>query len=694
MTAIETSDDHTTVAIHTDNTTYALRLDAEAGRIHPVYWGARVGVDAAAAMPCPSSPHSDTFEAPWEAAEDYPVQGGRSFGAAALGVGFADGTAGLELQIVSRAVEAGRLILTLADRRQPLSVDLHYRPAAGTDVIERWAVVRHTGDADDILLHRHDAAAWCVPQRDDYRISHVTGAWSAEGTLHRALLPVAETHLTSRRGVTGHHANPWVMIDDGTAGEEHGDVWSMALAFSGSWRIVATHTHDGRCAVLGGAGHEGVRHVLRPGETLTTPVFAALYTGEGFGAASRAWHTYQRRHVIPHPGELRPVLYNSWEATAFDVTEEGQLALAELAADLGVELFVVDDGWFGARTSDRAGLGDWTANPDTFPGGLRPLADEIRRMGMGFGLWVEPEMTNPDSDLYREHPDWVHHTPGHRRTELRHQLVLDFGRADVRAWAGEWLDGLVRETGLDFLKWDFNRPITEASDAAWTAHAAGVYAVIDRLRAAHPELRIESCAGGGGRVDLGILRRADQFWTSDNTDAVDRLTIHQGHTQVYAPATMVAWVTDSPNPLTLRGVPLRFRFHVAMTGVLGIGGDLTRWDADELAAARELVGVYRDIRAVVQHGELYRLRPAHAAVSALQYVHGHRSAVFAFRVGADFAPVLRSLRLTGLDRGSSYRDEETGRVHAAAVLMESGLPLTLPAGPYASALIRLVRVTT
>ncbi|WP_412747736.1 alpha-galactosidase [Krasilnikovia sp. M28-CT-15] len=692
MTAVELSGDGSTVAIHTVATTYALRLDAEAGSVRPVHWGARIGVDALLAVPALPSPHPDTFEAPWEAAEDYPVQGGRAFGPASLGCWFPDGTTGLELRIVSHHATADQFTVSLADRHQPLAVDLHYRPAPGTDVIERWAVVRHTGDTGAILLHRHDSGAWCVPPRDDYRMSHVTGAWSAEGRLHRTPLPTAETHLTSRRGVTGHHANPWVMIDDGTAEEQHGEVWSMALATSGSWRLVASRSHSGRCAVAGGAGHDGVRHELRPGESLTTPLFAGLYTTGGFGAASRAWHTYQRRHVLPHPGELRPVLYNSWEATTFDVTAEGQLALAKLAADLGVEMFVVDDGWFGARTSDRAGLGDWVANPHRFPNGLRPLADEIRGLGMGFGLWVEPEMTNPDSDLYRSHPEWVHHTPGHQRTELRNQLVLDFGRPDVREWAARWLDQLVRDTAAGFLKWDFNRPITEAADPAWTQHAAGVYEVIDRLRATHPDLRIESCAGGGGRIDLGILCRTDQCWTSDNTDAVDRLEIQHGHTQVYTAATMVAWVTDSPNPLTGREVPLRFRFHVAMTGVLGIGGDLTTWSPDELTAAREMVTVYRDIRPVVQHGELHRLRPPHSAMSALQYVHENRIAVFCFRVDADFAPGLRSLPLTALDPEAVYRDEDTGATYPASLLLGPGLPVTLPGGAHASTLVRLHRV--
>jgi alpha-galactosidase len=219
-----------------------------------------------------------------------------------------------------------------------------------------------------------------------------------------------------------------------------------------------------------------------------------------------------------------------------------------------------------------------------------------------------------------------------------------------------------------------------------------VYAVIDRLRAAHPDLRIESCAGGGGRIDLGILRRTDQCWTSDNTDAVDRLEIQHGHTQVYAPATMVAWVTDSPNPLTGREIPLRFRFHVAMTGVLGIGGDLTRWSPAELAAAREMIDVYRDIRPVVQHGELHRLRPPRSATSAVQYVHEGRIAVFAFRVGADFAPSDRTVRLTGLDPEAVYRDEDTGTEYSARVLMGTGLPLTLPTGAHASSLTRLTRI--
>ncbi|WP_433378114.1 alpha-galactosidase [Actinoplanes sp. CA-142083] len=638
--------DGSTVVLHTARTTYALRLE---GSVMALHWGDRLSLADAAALPSWRSPFGDTFEGPIDGASDFPTSG------------FVPPAFSSPLAVEGHEIHDDTLIIRLGP------VDLHYRVRPGTDVIERWSVVHGPAAFTD-----HAAAVWCLPQLEDYRLSHVTGGWAREGTLRRTPLPVAETTLVSRRGVTSHASNPWVMLDDGTATEQSGPVWSAALAFSGSWRITVTRTDAGRCSLLGAAGHAAAGTRLDEGEELVSPVFAGLYAADGFGGASRAWHEYQNRYVRPHAGETRPVLYNSWEATAFDVTEEGQCGLAEIAAKLGVELFVVDDGWFGARTSDRAGLGDWHPNPSRFPSGLRPLADHVRSLGMEFGLWVEPEMVNPDSDLFREHPDWVlHRGPA---TSLRHQLVLDFTRDDVREWALAWLDELVRSAGLAFLKWDFNRPFTEARPESWVGHAIGVYEVIDRLRARHPGLRIEACAGGGGRVDLGMLARTDQAWTSDNTDALDRIKIQSGYTQTYAPGSMVAWVTDSPNPITGRRVPLPFRFHVAMAGVLGIGGDLSRWTPSELDLAIALIGEYREFRDVVQHGSLHRLRPADAGLSAWQYNLGGRTVVFAWRVsGADNAP----LRLRGLDPGGSYADK-SGRLFSGAALMAAGLPVDLP----------------
>ncbi|MFC7547720.1 alpha-galactosidase [Plantactinospora sp. GCM10030261] len=671
MPLIEASPDGATIALHTAHTTYALRLDHT---VRPIHWGPRISATDAATIPAWRSPHQDTFEGPLDGAEEFPTAGGPMFAPAALST-----ASDASLTVDGHDIHADELIIRLSGG---LAVDLHYRVRPGTDVIERWSVVRHTGDTGEIVLGTHAAAAWCLPVRDNYRLTHVTGGWAREGWLHRVEVPVAETTLVSRRGVTSHGTNPWVMLDDGTAGEEAGEVWSTALAFSGSWRMTVSRTPAGRCSVLAAAGHDRTVTRLQPGEQAVSPTSAALYTGGGFGAASRAWHHYQREYVLPHADELRPVLYNSWEATSFTVTDEGQRALADRAATLGVELFVVDDGWFGARTSDRAGLGDWFPNPRRFPDGLRPLADHVRSLDMDFGLWVEPEMVNPDSDLHRAHPDWTLHQPGVPATELRHQLVLDFTRTDVRDWAFSQLDRIVRETGLTFLKWDFNRPFTQARPAAWTGHAHGVYDVIDRLRRTHPTLRVETCAGGGGRVDLGILARTDQAWTSDNTDAVDRLAIQHGYTQVYPPGTMVAWVTDSPNPITGREVPLPFRFHAAMAGVLGLGGDLTRWTDDELAYAADMVAQYRQIRPVVQHGTLYRLLPPTGALSASQYVLDDRVVVFVWRVTGAQRTV--RLRLRGLDPATTYQGV------SGAALMAAGLTVELPEGSgLASALVHL-----
>ncbi|MEV5181837.1 alpha-galactosidase [Streptomyces werraensis] len=706
MPLITRSPDTGVWLLTTPRTSYALRIDETGAPCH-VAWGPRLTPEEADTLAAPFAEPSNSFEGRPPVGEELPVDGGTRYGPPSLQVRYADGSRAFEWEPAGHRVD-GRvpgceeLVLEFRDRVVPLSVALHYRVRADTDVIERWTVVRNDGDRRVDLL-RADSAAWTLPPLADYRLSHVTGQWSAETRLHRERLPHGETVLTSRRGITSHHANPWAMLDDGTADEDRGRVWSTALAWSGSWRITVQRTPDGRAGLTGGVGHEGTRVPLAPGEEFTTPVAAGLFADGGFGAASRAWHAYVRTHVLRHAGETAPVLYNSWEATGFDVDEASQLALAERAARLGVELYVVDDGWFGARRSDRAGLGDWAPTPDRFPDGLRPLSDAVHRLGMRFGLWVEPEMVNPDSDLYRAHPDWVLHLPGRPRTELRNQLVLNFARQDVADWAFDWLTRLVAEHRVDFLKWDMNRVFGESgwagpedgNDRLWTRYVQRLYGVLDRLREAHPHLRIETCSGGGGRVDLGILARTDQAWTSDNTDAVDRLGIQRGFSQVYPARVMSAWVTDVPNQLTRLTVPLRFRFHAAMAGLLGLGGDLTRWSEDELAEAAALVARYKEIRHLVQHGDQYRIGdPYGDGASAVQYVaaDGGEAVVLVFRASPRHGAPRVPLRLRGLPSGVRFRDTERGTVHHATVLTDYGLDVDLPSGDWASALIHLERV--
>ncbi|GAA1925233.1 alpha-galactosidase [Streptomyces sodiiphilus] len=702
---VETDEASGTIVLRTPASCYVLRLDRTAGTAWNVHWGAPLPLADAAALPVWAD-HDDSFAGRGDGVEEYPVEGGARFGVPALAVRFADGSSPLEPRAEGiRITDGNHVTVSFRDRARPLAWELHYRVPATGDVIERWTEIVHTGDVTDepVLLLQYASAHWPLPQRAHWRLSSVHGSWSAEHRLGRSELAFGETTLTSRRGHTGHHANPWAMLDTGSADEERGEVWATALATSASWRLTAQRTASGRAGIMAAEGHEGVEISLAPGRRHTTPVSAATYSPDGFGGVSHAFHAYVRRHVLPHGEETRPVLYNSWEATSFEVDEDNQTDLARRAAALGVELFVVDDGWFAGRDDDRAGLGDWTPHARRFPRGLRPLADEVHRLGMAFGVWVEPEMVNADSDLYRARPDWVLHLPDRRATELRHQLVLDFSRPEVTDWAYGWLRELVDGCAVDFLKWDFNRSFTEAGahgggpDArrVHIEHARGLYRVLDRLRADFPHLRVESCAGGGGRADLGILARTDQVWTSDNTDAVDRLTLQHGFSQVYPASVMASWVTDSPNPLTGRRTPPAFRFHTAMAGVLGIGGDLARWTAEETEEATRLVALYKDIRAVVQHGRQYRLlAPGQGPLCAVQYVaaDARETVVLIWRPSTSAWSAHAPLRLCGLDPEARYRDEDTGAEWSGATLAAHGLPLPgLPPGDCASALVRLRR---
>ncbi|MFD0662381.1 alpha-galactosidase [Thermocatellispora tengchongensis] len=593
----------------------------------------------------------------------------------------------LELRLVgvSPCAEAAadRLDIALEDRHFPLEVVLSARAWHDSDVIERWVTVRRRTDADGtpVTVTRLDSGSWFLPDATGYRYSGVFGAWAEEFQLQRAPLPIGELTFTSRQGITGHQANPWIMIDPGDTTEEHGPVWGIALAWSGSWRLTATHRPEGGAAVSAGFGHEGVRWTLAPGQEITTPPVLGLYTGGGFGAASRAWHDHARRHILPTPQEERPVLYNSWEATTFDVTEAGQLALAKIAASLGVELFVVDDGWFGTRDDDTRSLGDWWPHRERFPDGLRGLFDGIRELGMKAGLWVEPEMVNADSELYQAHPEWILRMDHRRNDEKRSQLVLNFARPEVRDWALDWLDRLVTELDLDYLKWDMNRPFTQAGwpeagpaqDLLWIEHTRNVYRVMRTLRERHPRLRIESCAGGGGRVDFGIMRYTDEVWPSDNTDPRDRQTVHHGFSQIYPISTMSAWVPDSPNPNTGRATPLRYRFHVAMSGVLGIGGDLTTWSQEDLDQASRFIRAYKSVRRVIQQGRLHRLGgiPGQER-SAVQYVLGDDVVVLIYNPYGNAKRGPRWLRLAGLDPDALYEVVDAGGPGKGPGLLEPG----------------------
>lgn len=624
----------------------------------------------------------------------YPVHGEASFKEPCLVVVRGDGSRVARLEFVEDRVRevSGRPVLDLVfqDPVLGLRVVHHFAAFVEQDLIARSVSLENRG-TQVLTLERAFSAALPLPA-GDYDVLTLHGQWGREfGLWRRPLLPGKFT-TESRRGTSSHEAHPWFAVRPrGESAEHSGSVWFGSLAWSGNWQAVFEVERNDALNIVMGIQAFDFAWRLEPGETFEAPELVVGYSSAGLGGAAHLLHAYEAEVQLPanHHERVRPVLYNSWEATLFDVRAEQQLALARRAAEMGVELFVVDDGWFGARDSDHAGLGDWTVNRSKLRGGLRELVDEVHRLGMQFGIWVEPEMVNPDSDLYRAHPDWAYHATGRAPTFGRNQLVLNFARPEVQAAIYAQLRNLLKDHGrIDFVKWDHNRNWTEVGwpeeplrqREVWTRHVLGVYDVMSRLRAEFPWLMIESCAGGGGRADLGMLRWTDQVWTSDNTDAADRLLIQYGYSRAHNPRTMVCWVTDVPNHQTGRMAPLEFRFHVAMQGVLGIGGDIGSWSVAELDLARRLVHEYKRLRPLVQHGRQYWLVPPSAVgPCAVAYVSpsADELAVFMYQVRGVRGAGARRACLYGLSGDRRYRRESDGMESTGAALMEAGIPLDL-----------------
>lgn len=689
--------------------TYAFGVN-ERGELQHLYWGKRIAVQdliAAHSLPEWASFDLSTTTTP----QEYPGWGAGLYTEPGLKVTFANGNRQVVLHYVDQKLEGPNLEITLKDEIEALYVHLQYSVYPDNGIMERSARIENR-TSQEVTVESAQSASWTLPQSGSYRLHYLTGRWAGEWQLETERLQFGKRVIESRRGSTGNEANPWFAIDHDDTDESHGPVWFGELGWSGSWRFTIERTSSDQCRVVGGYNPFDFGYRLGPGESLQTPPFYAGFTDAGSGEASRMLQRFQLEQILPgrpHPGN-RPVLYNSWEATEFNVNEVGQMALAEKASRLGVERFVVDDGWFGQRNNDHAGLGDWYVNPQKFPHGLKPLIDRVHSLGMDFGLWVEPEMVNPDSDLYRAHPDWAMNFPGRPRTEGRNQLVLNLARDDVKEYIFSWLDRLVTDNDIALLKWDYNRNWSEPGwpeapladqKKIWVRYVQNLYEILDRLRSKHSRLEIEGCSGGGARVDLGMLRRVDQVWPSDNTDALDRLTIQYGFTEAYSPHVMMAWVTDVPNGIDGRVTPLRFRFLVAMSGSLGIGGNLNQWSDDEDAVAKKMISFYKQIRATVQDGKLYRLgSPMESDFSAMQYVSQgiQQVVVFAYLRSQQFGRSMPLLHLQGLAENAMYSvstidDKLQGKSErlSGAYLMHHGIQIRLR-GDYDATAIKLDRV--
>jgi alpha-galactosidase len=706
---IQFNESRKTWLITTPHSSYAMGVGPR-GELQHLYWGAPLWhvEDIPAAREQTDISSFDPRQMIEN--EEFPGWGGPRYYEPALKITRADGDRDLVLHYENHRVQGNDLEIALKDIRDNIEATLHYRVYPESGVIARWAVVRN-GTNQSITLESAQSATWYLPPGNGYRLSYLSGRWAAETQLNREPIHEGSKVLESRLGHTGHNLNPWFAIDPGNASEQHGRVWFGALAWSGNWRITVEQTPYQQVRVTGGFNTFDFAYPLKPGESIETPEFYGGYSANGFGEASRLMNRLELADIEPNglKARARPVLYNSWEATEFNVSEAGQKALAEKAAKLGIELFVIDDGWFGKRNNDQAGLGDWVVNPQKFPNGLNPLIGYVNGLGMDFGLWVEPEMVNPDSDLYRAHPDWVMNFPGRPRSELRNQLVLNLARADVKEYIFHVLDKLASEYNIRYFKWDMNRTFAEpgwpevAPDQEkelWVKYVRNLYDIMRRLRSKHPNLEIESCSGGGGRIDLGMLRYVDEFWTSDNTEAFDRLRIQEGFSQAYAAKLMSAWVTDVPN-MNGRSTPLQYRFLVAMQGALGIGANLNKWTEEDAQLAAKMVTLDKKIRDTVQFGGLYRiLSPRNGDTTANEYVSsdGSEALLFAFRHSQEYNTPPPVIYLEGLNPRSLYRIESIDNKLvnkqpevSGAWLMQNGLHLELK-GDFDSTLVLMHRI--
>jgi alpha-galactosidase len=656
------------------NVTYSFGVNPH-GELQQLYWGGRVAEGDAipAAVPMREwasfdSPHTNT-------PEEYAGWGGGLFVEPALKVTFFDGNRDLVLHYESHAEKQDGIDVVLKDVNRKIFVTLHYAIDPQTGILGRSATIENR-EAAPVTVEQAAAAAWTVPA-GHYTLNYLTGRWAGEWTLTQEAVHPGARVVESRRGSTGHQANPWFALQSGGSNEDLGEVWFGALGWSGSWRITVEQDQLDTVRVTGGFNPFDFGYVLHPGDKLETPIFYGGYSAHGLGEASRLLHSFEVHNILPRTAanasaptpKPRPVIYNSWEATEFNVNEPGQVELAERAAALGIDRFVMDDGWFGQRKTDHAGLGDWYVNQEKFPHGLKSLIDRVHALGMDFGLWVEPEMVNPDSDLYRKHPDWVLNFPGRPRSEQRNQMVLNLARQDVHEYVLGFLDKILNENNIAFLKWDYNRNWSEPGwdqlppaeeKRVYVEFTRNLYAILAELRRRHPNVEIESCSGGGGRVDLGIMRYTDEVWPSDNTDPFDRLSIQDGFTYAYTPQVMMAWVTDSPHTLErqTRITSLQYRMLSSMQGSLGIGANITKWTPEEMATAKRLIAAYHEVQPTIVQGDLYRLISPRdgSEFSATQTVRQDKSqsVVFAFIHSTQEGRGFPILKLKGLDPKAQY----------------------------------------
>lgn len=579
---------------------------------------------------------------------------------------------GLPATYVDNEDDAATLSIDLVDRLIGLSVTLNYTVFADKPAVARSVVIGNNG-TDALSVERAMSLSLDLPD-SDYDMTEFTGAWSRERHPHTQHLHYGTQQIESLRNASGHFANPVAAFARPGASEDQGEVIGLAFEYSGNFDLHAeVDTYDVTRLQLG-INERGFAWHLEPGETFQTPEALIAYSDEGYDGMSRAFHRLVLDNIVRGAWKRRerPILINNWEATYFDFDEDKLVEIARTAKQAGVELFVLDDGWFGARNNDTAGLGDWTPNPARLPQGLAGLSKRINDLGLKFGLWFEPEMVNKDSDLYRAHPDWAVHTPGRHMNHGRNEFLLNFANKDVVDNIYGQMSRLLDEANIAYIKWDMNRFVSEGYDVtrgaehqgeAYHRYILGVYDLLERLLQRFPDLIIEGCASGGGRFDMGMLYYTPQIWCSDDTDAIERLKIQYGTSYFYPLSAMGAHVSVVPNHQANRITPIETRANVAMFGTFGYELDLNTLSEEEFGKVRSQIEFFKRYREIIHTGDFHRLvSPDGNEQAAWMVVSRDRKTAIVGDYRILLTPNSRYMRLhlRGLDENTQYRVSCTG----------------------------------
>ncbi|MDH2475056.1 alpha-galactosidase [Clostridium perfringens] len=726
--SINYNENFKTFHLRTKNTSYVLKV-METGHLSHLYWGRKLKADnleyffrrRGFGSFAADTDNISGFQLEL-IPQECPTFGATDLRSPSLEFQYEDGTSATDLRYKSHRIyegkqrlsglpavyveseeEATSLEITLVDSLKNLEVVLTYNVFENFDAITRsLKIVNNSGEKINI---ERVLSANVDFTTDEFDFIQLSGSWGRERHILRNPLRSGSQAIESRRGASSHAQNPFMALCSKDANEEYGDVYGFNLVYSGNFlaNVEVDMYRNARAQI--GINPFDFKWLLESKEEFQAPEVVLVYSSKGLNGMSQIYHNLYRKRLCRgnYRDKVRPILINNWEATYFDFNEVKIKEIAKEASKLGMELFVLDDGWFGNRNDDKSFLGDWFVNEEKLKGGLSKLAKDINNMGLKFGLWFEPEMISPISKLYEKHPNWCIHIPGRTRSQARSQLILDLSMKEVCDYIIESISKILESSNISYVKWDMNRNMTEVGSLGLnserqreTAHRyiLGLYRVMEEITSRFPNVLFESCSGGGGRFDPGMLYYMPQTWTSDDTDAIERLKIQFGTSMVYPPISMGCHVSAVPNHQANRTTPLETRGVSAMAGNFGYELDITKLSEEEKEELKEQISLYKEIRETVQFGTLYRLKsPFNSNEVAWMMVSEDKNEVVVsyVRQWALVNESFRNLKLTALDKDSEYEIIGEDMVLSGDELMYIGLNIPELQGDYVSKLWRLKR---